>query len=225
MRYFTTALLLFLISGAALAAIKFPTLTGRVVDNAHILSPQAESDLTQQLAAHESSTTEQIVVATVPSLDGNEIEPYANGLFRHWQLGQKDKNNGVLLLVAPAEHRVRIEVGYGLEGILTDAISSQIIQRFILPKFKTNELERGTLDGTQAILTVLGGGQIVTAPPEISQNSDGIPPWLIVGIFIIIILFRIIFGVWLIPSGGGWRGGGFSGGGGSSGGGGASGRW
>ena len=102
-------------------------MTGRVVDDAHVLSPATQAALEAKLADLEQKSTIQLVVATVPDLGGDEIEPYANALFREWKLGQKDKNNGVLFLIAPQQHRMRIEVGYGLEGTLTDATSKLII--------------------------------------------------------------------------------------------------
>ncbi len=110
-----------LMLGAALAAANFPALTGRVVDAASILSPVTTADLERKLADLEQKSGIQLVVATVPTLDGEEIEPYANDLFRFWKLGEAKKDNGVLLLIAPKERKIRIEVGYGLEGTLTDA--------------------------------------------------------------------------------------------------------
>src|SRR5436190_7836476 len=111
---------------AALGA-DLPALTGRIVDQANLLPGAERSALEAKLADLETKSGIQLVVATVRSLDGQEIEPYANALFRAWKLGEKTKNNGVLLLVAPTERRVRIEVGYGLEGTLTDALSKVII--------------------------------------------------------------------------------------------------
>src|ERR1700744_4277452 len=110
------ALLAAMWASVALAAASFPALTGRVVDQANILSPVTKADLESKLADLEQKSRIQLVVATVSSLDGEEIEPYANGLFRAWKLGDAKDNNGALLLVAPKERRVRIEVGYGLEG-------------------------------------------------------------------------------------------------------------
>ncbi|MDO5046863.1 TPM domain-containing protein, partial [Campylobacter sp.] len=115
--------------------ISFPQLTGRVVDEANILSQAARENLTKILANHENNTTNQVVVITLNSLQGKDISSYSLELGRHWAIGQKDKDNGVLLVVAPNEKEVRIEVGYGLEGVLTDAISNEIIQRVIIPKF------------------------------------------------------------------------------------------
>jgi uncharacterized protein len=104
-------------------ALDFPPLTGRVVDQANIMTAQSRSELEAKLKELEDKSSIQLVVATVKSLQGSDVETYANGLFRSWKLGEAKKNNGVLLLIAPAEHKVRIEVGYGLEGTLTDASS------------------------------------------------------------------------------------------------------
>jgi uncharacterized membrane protein YgcG len=132
------ALVLFLASVAL--AFNFPPLTGRVVDQAGIMSVQSRNDLEAKLKDLESKSGIQLVVATVKSLEGSDVETYANELFRNWKLGEAKKNNGVLLLVAPTEHKVRIEVGYGLEGTLTDALSSVIISSVIVPRFKANDL-------------------------------------------------------------------------------------
>jgi uncharacterized protein len=116
------ALMALLFGGFALLAANFPALTGRIVDQANVISADTRTALEPKLADLEAKSGIQLVVATVASLGGMEIEPYANELFRPWKLGEKTKNNGVLLLVAPNERRVRIEVGYGLEGTLTDAL-------------------------------------------------------------------------------------------------------
>ncbi|MEN6541082.1 TPM domain-containing protein [Parvibaculum sp.] len=224
----------FSVAGAATAAINPPPLTGRVVDAAHVLPMEKVREIDAALAAHEAKTTEQVVVATVPSLDGNDIETYANETFRIWKLGQKDKNNGVLFLVAPNERELRIEVGYGLEGTLTDALSSQIIRDIVTPRFKAGDLPGGIEDGTAAILKVLGGGTLPAPRQDQNDWQNAIP-------FIIFFLIWIFVvgnarrrggrgpGIWWggggFGGGGGGGGGGFGGGGGSSGGGGASGRW
>jgi uncharacterized protein len=129
------------------SALAFPPLTGRAVDSANII-PQAVSDrVTAKLASLEAESGIQLVVATVKSLEGDYIEHYANTLFRAWGLGEKQKNNGVLLLVAPNDRKVRIEVGYGLEGTLTDALSKIIITNAMTPRFKAGDygggIERG----------------------------------------------------------------------------------
>ena len=117
-------------------ALTFPPLTGRVVDEAGILDSATKDALERKLADFESRTTGQLVVVTLKSLQGTSTEDYGYQLGRHWQVGQKDKNSGALLIVAPNERKVRIEVGYGLEGNLTDAVSKLIIENSILPRFK-----------------------------------------------------------------------------------------
>ena len=136
-----------------------PALSGRVVDNADLLSPTARASLTEKLSSLEDKTGAQIVVATLPTLSGHDIETYANSLFRRWALGQKQMNNGVLLLIAPSERQVRIEVGYGLEGVLTDALSSTIINAIILPNFRQDNFEKGIVEGVAAIADVLTGSK------------------------------------------------------------------
>ena len=129
----------------------FPELTGRVVDQADLLSATKEAELETRLAALERDTSDQLVVVTVRSLDGYDIADYGTQLGRHWQIGQKDGDNGVLLIVALEERKIRIEVGYGLEGILTDALSALIIHEQITPAFKEGGFERGIEQGVVAI--------------------------------------------------------------------------
>ncbi|MBB3772542.1 uncharacterized protein FHS55_003163 [Angulomicrobium tetraedrale] len=141
--------------GAARAEFAFPALTGRVVDAAQVLPPAARAALEAKLAAQEARTSDQFVVATLPSLEGTSVEDYANRLFRFWKLGQGEKNNGVLLLVVPAERRVRLEVGYGVEGVLPDAVASTIIQTAILPDFRAGDIPGGIEKGADAVIEVL----------------------------------------------------------------------
>jgi uncharacterized protein len=237
---------------AAAFALDFPQLTGRIVDQANVMTPESRVDLESKLKDLEDKSGIQLVVATVKSLQGSDIETYANELFRTWKLGQAQKNNGVLLLVAPAEHKVRIEVGYGLEGTLTDALSSVIISSAMVPRFKANDYSGGIERGVDGIVSVLGG-DTADWQPKVNVRSDQDDQGI--AIFPVIILLLIIYiiwtgyrnsrsghygtrgGPWFIPTGGsssgssdwggggGGFGGGFSGGGGSSGGGGASGSW
>ena len=231
------------------AATNFPALTGRVVDQAQVLSAAERADLTGKLADLESKSGIQLVVATVSSLGGEEIEPYANELFRAWKLGEAKKNNGVLFLIAPKEHRVRIEVGYGLEGTLTDATSSLIIANAVTPRFKAGDFDGGVARGVDDIVTVLTTDSADwQKKPELRAEDDpafldAISPFLVL-LFILFVLYIMtrhrgggggLLGNILIMSAGmgrggpfggsGFGGGGFSGGGGSSGGGGASGSW
>jgi uncharacterized protein len=147
-------LALFLLATAAHAQT-FPKLTGRVVDNANLLSPEQETALTQQLAGLEAKNRRQIVVVTLPSLEGYAIEDYGYRLGRSWGIGEKDVNSGALLIVAPNERKVRIEVGYGLEPIVTDALSSVIIQQQILPAFRGGDMGAGILAGSKALVDLL----------------------------------------------------------------------
>lgn len=133
------------------AAQTFPPLSGRVVDAAHLLSADQVAQLDQLSAQVEQASSRQFVVATIPDLQGYPIEDYGYKLGRAWRLGQKDANNGIILIVAPNERKVRIEVGYGLEPIMTDAMSSVIINDTILPKFKAGDMAGGIVDGANAI--------------------------------------------------------------------------
>ncbi|MFK7997823.1 MAG: YgcG family protein [Granulosicoccus sp.] len=151
-------------------AQNFPELTGRVVDQAQILDQAQEASISAQLEAHEAQTSNQIVVVTVSDLDGYAIANYANQLGREWQIGTAENNNGALLLVAPNERKVRIEVGYGLEGALTDSLSSIIIQREILPAFRDNDYPSGINRGVSAILQAIEGEY--TAPTNARQKRN-----------------------------------------------------
>ena len=149
-------LLCLLIAAPAYAALTFPPLTGRVVDDAHVLSPQVQADLTAKLAALEAKNGDQVVVVTLPSLQGDEIEDYGYQLGRAWGIGQKGKNTGAVFIVAPNEKKVRIEVGYGLEPVLTDAVSSVILTGQVLPRFRQGDIPGGVVAGTDAIVDQLG---------------------------------------------------------------------
>jgi len=217
----------------------FPALTGRVVDAADVIPADETQHLEALLAAHERETGNQIVVATLPALGGRTIEETGVALGRHWQIGQQGKDNGVLLVVAPTERAVRIEVGYGLEGVLPDAIAKVIIESSILPRFRAGDLPGGIRRGAEDIVAVLSGkGETAIPPPAPPRTEPWIPEWL--PILIIVALFVVMSlagnfgagrrrGYRSSPSDSGWSsgssGGGFSGGGGSFGGGGSSGRW
>jgi uncharacterized protein len=243
-----------LAASPASAAPAFPTLSGRVVDGANLLPPQTEAELTARLAALETDTGRQLVVVTVPDLQDYSIEDYGYQLGRQWGIGEAKADNGVLFIVAPNERKVRIEVGYGLEPILTDALSSVILQTAVLPRFKAGDLPGGVVAGTEAIAAQLAlppdearaRAQRAAAPDSRgSHGRSGLP-----GLALILILFFLFSGLGrrgrrrgmggvvpgiiigsLLNGGrggggfGGGGGGGFSGGGGSFGGGGSSGSW
>jgi|FEC22Drversion2_1045045.scaffolds.fasta_scaffold01421_11 uncharacterized protein len=246
LRALVGATVLWLLATAAVA-LTFPPLTGRIVDQADIIPQQTREVLEPRLAELEQKSGIQLVVATVKSLEGQEIEPYANELFRFWKLGEKQKNNGVLLLVAPNERRVRIEVGYGLEGTLTDAISSVIIANAIAPRFKAGDFGGGISRGVDDIITVLTTDEsewqkrpsLRLDHPQAAHLTNWIGLIALAAFLVLMVIspgFRmLVFAMLLSGRGrggsygggfsGGGSGGGFSGGGGSSGGGGASGRW
>ena len=201
------ALCLALFAGAiapARAELTFPPLTGRVVDAAHVLDAGTLAALDAKLAAQEAKATDQLVVATIPSLQGTSIEDYANRLFRAWQLGQAKKNNGVLLLVAPNERKVRIEVGYGLEGILTDAVASTIIRNAIVPAFKSGDMAAGIVRGTDAILEILNlDPDEAKARAKQLESSDWTEEEVDNLIFFAVMVIFMGFIIWRVMRGGG----------------------
>lgn len=199
--------------GALAQEITFPSLTGRVVDEAGLLDAAKRTEIEAKLTALEEKTTDQLVVVTVHSLQGRTIEEYGYRLGRAWAIGQKDKNNGVLLIVAPNERKVRVEVGYGLEGALPDAISNLIIQNVILPRFKANDYPGGITSGVDEIIKVLSGeGGEWKQPVEPKKNRTTLLGlfWLVApflfsgpGLILLVILLHLLFvlfahmGIWL----------------------------
>ncbi len=189
--------------GALAQEITFPSLTGRVVDEAGLLDVAKRTEIEAKLAALEKKTTDQLVVVTVRSLQGRTIEEYGYRLGRAWAIGQKDKNNGVLLIVAPNERKVRVEVGYGLEGALPDAISNLIIQNVILPRFKANDYPGGIARGVDEIIKVLSGeGGEWKQPVEPKKNHTTLlgvvsllAPFLFSGpgLILLIVLMHFLF--------------------------------
>jgi len=229
-----TALVLAFAAPATVRAadIKFPELTGRVVDDAHVLSADQQTILTEKLKALEEKNGRQLVVVTLPSLQGQEIQDFGYQLGRKWGIGQKGQNNGVLFIIAPNEHKVRIEVGYGLEPVLTDALSSVILQDKVLPKFRDGDMAGGIMDGTDALLEQLGlddataRARVAAASQSRTQvvyHRRGSPIGALFTLFIVFIVISSIFrrgggGGWFWPlvilsslgrgGGGGWGGGG-----------------
>ena len=223
-------------------AAEFPNFSGRVVDQAGLLSSEIEAKLTNQLADHEQATTNQVVVVTLTDLDGDSIEGFGYELGRHWGIGQEEKNNGALLIVAVAERKVRIEVGYGLEGSLTDATAANIIRHKITPRFKQGRFELGIQDGINAMLAAIAG-EYTAERRQGFGDSAAVAVWVILFFVVLIIIIaasrggrgrggkRRGRGAWIVPASTSWSsgswgfgGGGFAGGG-SFGGGGASGGW
>jgi uncharacterized protein len=176
-------------------AYAFPPLTGRVVDEANIIPQPVASRISTKLASLEAQSGIQLVVATVKTLEGGDIESYANLLFRAWKLGEKEKNNGVLLLVAPSERKARIEVGYSLEGTLTDALSKIIITNAMVPRFKAGDYGVGIERGVDDIITAL-----TTDPSEwerrprlrverVDSAADNLGPWIALAFLVLMFFF------------------------------------
>ena len=243
LRALTFAVITVLMTAFAFAAPNYPELTGRVVDQAGVFSADQNVILSNRLRDFETQSGHQMAVATVKSLEGNDIRAYGVELGRKWALGGKGKNDGVLILVAPTEHKVSIEVGYGLEGDLTDAISSVVISHAMVPKFKAGDYFGGVyaaIDDVQKVVGGQGAEVVQSAQQESAPQADvGSVIFFVIFFFIVlIIIFRASRGrgAIFVPMGGssysggsswsgGSSGGGFSGGGGSFGGGGASGGW
>lgn len=241
------AVVTFVMTATAFTAPNFPALTGRVVDQAGALNADQNVILTNRLRDFETNTGHQMAVAIVSSLQGYDIRDFGYQLGRFWALGSKEKNDGVLILVSPSDHKVSIEVGYGLEGDLTDALTSVIINHAMVPKFKAGDYLSGLYNAVDDIEKAVGGqgGQVMAAAQAQSAEQMDPATAIFFVIFFIVIAFIIYRasrgGVVFIPTGGGGGsssggfgggggfssggGGGFSGGGGSFGGGGSSGSW
>ncbi len=229
------------LSVSASAAPTYPDLAGRVTDEAGLLSPADKADIENNLASLEATSTDQLSVVTVKSLQGYPIEDYGIGLARKWGIGQQGKDNGVLLIIAPNDRKVRIEVGRRLEPFMTDTMSALIIENAILPKFRRGDFAGGIKDGIRDIKSVLLGDA-----EEVKRRAQGArmpndDPTPVIHIVIFLAIFALILwinyrnaqvmqaggpgarrrngGIVIIPGGSGNWGGGWSGGGGDSGGG------
>lgn len=237
----------------ALAEPTFPKLSGRVVDAANIIPADVEVRLTQKLEALEKNSRRQLVVVTIPDLEGYEISDFGYRLGRAWGLGDKQRNDGALLIVASNQRKIRVEVGYGLEGILTDGLSSLIIERAIIPRFKAGDMPGGIEAGADALIRQLtlpeseARAQAKAADQAVGRSQDdtavgpaALFPLLIFGLWALMAfgghghgrrhrhgsgLPMVLLGPGMGGHRGGGFGGGFRGGGGSFGGGGASGGW
>ncbi len=192
---FFLALTLLFLAGSAYADPKFPPLTARIVDDAHLLKPADKAAIEADLKALEAKSSDQLVVYTTDSLQGYPIEDYGYRLGRAWGIGQKGTNNGVLLIVAPTERKVRIEVGRGLEPDLTDLMTTLIIQNAILPEFRRGDFSAGIKAGVRDIKDVmLGDAEAVkkraAARPAMARKTQGweelIPLAFIIGIFLFV---------------------------------------
>jgi uncharacterized protein len=172
MRKFYILLFFFLISQSVFSQREIPELWGvRVHDEASVLSAQTVEQLEAQLKLHEDSTSNQIAILIIPSLDGEAIEDYALRVAEKWKLGQKDKDNGVLLLIAINDRKMRIEVGYGLEGVLPDAICNQIIRNEMAPNFRRGDYDAGVQAAINAIVQTIAGEYVVSDSDTGGENA------------------------------------------------------
>lgn len=177
----------------------FPALSGRVVDQAQLLTPETEAEISTKLAQLETDTGDQFVVVTLDSLQDHEIEDYGYRLGRAWGIGNAENDSGVLLIVAPNERKVRIEVGYGLEPVLTDALSNQIIQTDILPPFRDGDYSRGIETGVDAVIAQLrldpaeAAARAAEAAP--SEAEAPVLPGIIIALIFIFFFLSLLRGI------------------------------
>lgn len=195
-RFFLLLWLALLCAPVMTEAQTFPKLTGRVVDNANLLDPAQEQALDAKLAGIETATGRQLVVATLPDLQGRDISDYGYRLGREWGIGAKGKNDGAILIVAPTERRVRIEVGYGLEGFLTDAMSALIITNAITPRFKAGDYPGGINAGVDEIGALLkltpeeAKARAAAMAAQAREKTDG---GNVAGVLLILIFVGVFF--------------------------------
>jgi uncharacterized protein len=175
-------------------ALEFPEPQGFVNDFAGILSAETRQQLEDQLARLEKDSSVEIAVVTVESLQKTTIEDYAARLFETWQIGKKDRDNGVLLLIAPNERKLRIEVGYGLEPVLTDSKAGRVIRNIITPRFKDGDYDAGITAGVAAITKIVRGEEVALDPKSstsVDQNGDG--TWALLAIGIVFLSYLTSF--------------------------------
>lgn len=222
-------------------ALEAPPLEGRINDRVGVLPVDVRRDLEARLAAYENKTGHQLAVLVVRSLEGDPIEDFSMRVVEAWKLGRKDRDDGMLLLIAVDDRKLRIEVGYGLEGDLPDALAGRIIREVIVPAFRQGNLAQGITRAVEAMMAATGGEGEPLPPQRVQRRrqSEGLSPYLL--LLVVLLLFvgggrrgggALVAGVLMGMGGRGGRsgggfggGGGFRGGGGGFGGGGASGSW
>lgn len=194
LRLIVAVMLTVVLSAAAASALDVPPLTARVNDGAGLLSAGVRRQLETTLERFEKEQSTQIVVLTVASLEGDPIEDFAIRVAEAWKIGQKGLDNGVILVIAKKERKLRIEVGYGLEGRLTDLIASRIIREAIAPSFKKGQFDQGISEGVNAIMAAVKGEFKAAAPPAAKRSSKKaggfVEPLVIVAALVIMFLGR-----------------------------------
>ena len=188
-----TYLFVTLLWATSAVAQTLPKPSGRVTDLANVIDAGTEAEIVARLEQLERQTSSEIAIVTVPSLDGVPVDDYAVRLFKEWGIGQAKQDNGVLVLVAPNEREMRIEVGYGLEGILPDGLAGQIIREQFIPRFRDNDYNGGIRDGVARVVEIVEKQQVLTAEELAKFNdqsgADDVPVWIIIpfmGLFVTI---------------------------------------
>jgi uncharacterized protein len=243
-KYFVS-ILLSLFFASSIFALSVPNLTSPIVDNANLISDGVEQNINNQLEDLSDSTGIQLAVLTIPTLEGEVLESYSMKVAETWELGSAEKDTGVLLLIALEERSIRIEVGYGLEGVLTDTRCGLIIRNVIAPEFRNGNYQAGIVNAVNNMVGLVKGDESLVSKRVLNESSGDSGAFIFMGV---VLLYGFIFVMAVISSKkrgprtgtgtrttpyvhhvprnfGGGGGGGFSGGGGSFGGGGASGGW
>lgn len=192
LRYWSFLALFFALSSFALAFTSPGNPTGYVNDFASVLSPEQKTTLETTLKAFNASTSNEIAIVTIKSLDGDYIEHYAEQLFKLWGIGDEKKDNGVLLLIAVDDHQMRIEVGYGLEGVLTDAIASSIIRNDLTPAFKQNDFFGGINKAVNNIIAATQGEYTVPKEKKTQITASLLETLFVTGIVVIQFLASVL---------------------------------
>ena len=243
-KYFVSILLSCFLA-TSVFSLSVPSLTAPIVDNANLISDGVEQNINNQLQELSNSTGIQLAVLTIPTLEDEVLESYSMKVAETWKLGSAEKDTGVLLLIALEERSIRIEVGYGLEGVLTDTKCGLIIRNVIAPEFRNGNYQAGIVNAVNNMVGLVKGDESLVSKKVLSESSNDPGIFIFIGV---VLLYGFIFVMAVVSSKkrgprtstatrttpyvhhvprnfGGGGGGGFSGGGGSFGGGGASGGW
>ena len=195
------AVLCLFLGPTASLGLDVPKLSGRVNDYGNMITPQARATLDGELAALELTDSTQVVVLTVPSLEGDMIEEFSIRVGDAWKIGQKGKDNGVLLIVSKADRKIRIEVGRGLQGVLTDLLAGRIIDTVIKPRFKQNRFDEGFIEGTRAIIAAMRGEFKSTPRPTTYVSPNRYFEVILVAVFLVLPFLRRINRFLPVPAG------------------------
>ncbi|MDD3310555.1 YgcG family protein [Pseudodesulfovibrio sp.] len=175
-----------LLAAVPARALEAPSFSGYVTDRAHMISAEAKAAMEDRLAELDRTDSTQVAVLTIPSLEGDSLEDFSIRVAEAWKVGHKGSDNGVLLIVSKGDHKIRIEVGYGLEGVLTDILAGQIIKNIIGPHFRAGDYDAGFIDGVAAIAGAVRGEYSAPPAAERRRSRSGILPFIVVPMILII---------------------------------------